>query len=141
MIRDDIKFTEVDFSDQYIPVFNLTCTSHGGPATTVAWTRDVRPVSIDANHMLSQRVTNMSHSTYKNVLTVTGCEPGRYQCCVGNARRSRVCSKVFIVEGKAFSSTGIPISCGDVNAFVICLAYFVWKIMLHTYRHAYRSCP
>ena len=62
-------------------------------------------MSYDDNHILSQRVTNMSESTYENVLTVKGNEipeSGKYQCCVTNKRGS-ACSQVTNVEGKAFS--------------------------------------
>ena len=106
-ISEPINFTY--FGDTYSlaydplnPVFNLTCVSTGCAAETVNWTRDGVLVHYDDNHTLSQTVTNMS--TYENVLTVKGNEPGEYRCCVGNTRGND-CSQEFMLEGKAFSNT------------------------------------
>ena len=71
------------------PVLTLTCVSTGGPAMTVTWTLDGTAVSYDANHMLTQTVTNELSITYTNVLTVTGREPGSYQCNVTNDRTAQ----------------------------------------------------
>ena len=68
------------------PVFTLTCISTGGPATTVTWTRDGAVVSYNKYFLHAQTVTNSADSTYSSVLTVTGREPGKYQCTVTNAR-------------------------------------------------------
>ena len=107
-ISRPITLTDVDISYHLSPVFDLTCVSHNGPATTVTWTRDQHTVFIDANHILSQRVTNMIHGTYENVLTVKGSEPGRYQCCVANDR-GRDCSLMFIMTGKVLFNTCSPV--------------------------------
>ena len=49
----------------------LTCTSTGSPATTVSWTRNGQPVTIDGNtYQLTQTVTNRTSATYENVLTI-----------------------------------------------------------------------
>ena len=80
------------------PVFTLTCISTGGPATTVTWTRDRAPVFYDADHVLTQTVTDTLASTYSSVLTVTGGEPGSYQCSITNARGSSF-SQSLMVEG------------------------------------------
>ena len=49
----------------------LTCTSTGSPATTVSWTRNGQPVTIDGNtYQLTQTVTDRAASTYENVLTI-----------------------------------------------------------------------
>lgn len=98
-IPKDITHT-VNDSDPLNPVFNLTCISTGGPAQTVTWRQDGRAVSYGDNHMPSQTVTDMSQSIYENVLTVKGNEPGEYQCCVRNVRRT-VC-RSFTMKGNAF---------------------------------------
>ena len=67
------------------PVFTLTCTSTGGPANNVTWTRDGSTVT---NHVFSQTVISTTTAEYNNTLTVTGREPGNYQCTVSNARGS-----------------------------------------------------
>ena len=43
----------------------------------------------DANHVLTQTVVNKTTAEYTNTLTVTGREPGNYQCNVSNARLER----------------------------------------------------
>ena len=62
------------------PVFNLTCVSAGGPATTVTWTRD----GAAATGVTSQTVVDQEVITYRSILTVTGREPGNYTCSVTN---------------------------------------------------------
>ena len=80
-------------------MFTLTCTSTGGPATTVTWTRDGDTVSSDSNHVLEQFVTDQASSTYSNVLTVTGREPGNYQSTVANARGNAT-SQSLTIKGE-----------------------------------------
>ena len=65
------------------PVFTLTCTSTGGPATTVSWTR--------GSTMLSstfQIVSNAETGTYTNTLRMAMREVGVYMCAVSNSRSS-----------------------------------------------------
>ena len=62
------------------PVFTLTCTSTGGPATTVIWTLDDSPQSGGTS-----QITDQQTATYSNTLTVTGRYTGDYQCSVSNA--------------------------------------------------------
>ena len=66
-------------------MFTLTCTSTGGPATTVTWTVDSSPVPDDGNYIFSQTVVNPVAGKYSNTLSVTGIKPGNYQCNVRNA--------------------------------------------------------
>ena len=60
--------------------FTLTCTSTGGPATTVTWTRD----SQTAVGERRSEVVNGETAEYTNTLTVTGRLPGLYTCTVTN---------------------------------------------------------
>ena len=94
-----ITFSQAPPFDPLNPVFTLTCTSTGGPATTVTWTRDGATVSYDDDHVLTQTVTVASTSTYITVLTVTGRELGSYQCTVANDRGSAY-SQSLMVEGR-----------------------------------------
>ena len=97
-IIDAIQFSlQSDFT-AYLPVFTLTCISTGGPATTVTWTRDGATVSYDDSHTLMQTVTDQATSTYSNVLTVTGREPGNYQCTVAN-ERGNSSSEMMTIHG------------------------------------------
>ena len=69
----------------------LTCTSTGGPATTVVWRQNcVIMQESDSNYMQSQTVTNTQTATYVNTLRVVGANAtfsdGVYTCSVSNSR-------------------------------------------------------
>ena len=66
------------------PRFTLACTSTGGPATTVTWTRDSETVS-GGMTVLDDPVT----AQYTHTLTVTGRLGGQYQCTVSNNKPSQ----------------------------------------------------
>ena len=65
------------------PVFTLTCTSTGGPATTVFWTRGSTTL-----YSTSQTVTDTEEGRYMNTLMVAMGEAGVYDCTVSNNRSS-----------------------------------------------------
>ena len=75
------------------PQFTLTCTSAGGPATTVTWTRDSETVS-GGMTVLNNAVT----AQYTHTLTVTGRLGGQYQCNVTNNKPSTATAQ-FTVQG------------------------------------------
>ena len=77
------------------PLFTLTCTSTGGPATTVNWTRDSETVSGGVT-VLDDPVT----AQYTHTLTVTGRLGGQYQCNVSNNKPSSATAN-FTVQGTA----------------------------------------
>ena len=69
------------------PVFTLTCTSTGGPATTVSWSRDGVVLADNSNYNItSQILFNAVTATYSHTLRVTGRLVGEYQCRVSNIR-------------------------------------------------------
>ena len=71
------------------PTFTLTCTSTGGPATTVSWTVNNLTVTEDSAHNItSQILTDPESATYNHTLTVTGRLEGRYECNVSNRKSS-----------------------------------------------------
>ena len=76
------------------PQFTLTCTSTGGPATTVTWTRDSETVS-GGMTVLDDPVT----AQYSHTLTVTGRLGGQYRCTVSNNKPSQD-SAQFTVQGE-----------------------------------------
>jgi len=76
------------------PQFTLTCTSTGGPATTVTWTRDSETVS-GGMSVLDDPVT----AQYTHNLTVTKRLGGQYQCTVSNNKPSQK-SASFTVQGR-----------------------------------------
>ena len=77
--------------------FTLTCTSTGGPATTVTWTRDSDTVTEGTETVLDDRVT----AHYTHTLTVTGRLGGLYTCTVANDKPSNSSAQLNI-QGNAF---------------------------------------
>ena len=68
------------------PVFTLTCTSTGGPVSTVSWRRDGTILSDDSTYSINSEVTDGTTSTYTHTLRVTGRLVGEYECSVSNIR-------------------------------------------------------
>ena len=65
----------------------LTCTSTGGPPTTVTWRRNGVLLN-DSLYQQSQRVVNTQTATYENVLFSSDITNfvGTFTCEVGNVR-------------------------------------------------------
>ena len=76
------------------PQFTLTCTSIGGPATYVTWTRDAVVVTEGNITVLNDAVT----ANYIHTLTVTKRLSGFYNCTVANGLPS-MSSRTLLVEG------------------------------------------
>ena len=71
------------------PTFTLTCTSTGGPATTVTWTVNNHTVTEDENHHItSQILVDAVNATYNHTLAVTGRLEGQYECIASNTKSS-----------------------------------------------------
>ena len=71
------------------PTFTLTCTSTGGPATTVSWTVNNLTVTEDKDHHItSQILIDAVNATYNHTLAVTGRLEGEYECIVSNYKSS-----------------------------------------------------
>ena len=85
-IPDEITFQLDTDPTTDPPVFTLTCTSTGGPATTVSWRRDGTMLSDDSTYSITSEVTDTETATYNHTLTVTGRLVGEYQCSVSNIR-------------------------------------------------------
>ena len=68
------------------PHFTLTCTSTGGPATTVRWTRESGDEELAGDRLTV--VTNTTTAEYVHVLNVTGRQGGSYTCTVSNSAPS-----------------------------------------------------
>ncbi len=62
------------------PLFVLTCTSEGGPASAVTWSRNGVPVTENSNHVVLQSVVDGETAVYNNTLTVSASEFGTYTC-------------------------------------------------------------
>ena len=65
----------------------LTCTSTGGPPTTVVWKKNNVPVNMSI-YQQSQRLVNAETATYKNVLFSNDITNfmGPFTCEISNAR-------------------------------------------------------
>ena len=103
-VPDDVQFSLISPLNALTPIFTLTCTSIGGPATTVTWTRDTSVLTNSNEYSLSQMVLDSVTATYSNQLTVTGRLPDRYQCNIGNGEgsdiedlqvQSKICTNSF----------------------------------------------
>ena len=81
-----------------IPTFTLTCTSTGGPATTVSWTVNNSAVTEDStHHITSQILTDPLTATYNHTLAVTGRLVGEYECTVSNNKPSSSSGMLAVV--------------------------------------------
>ena len=92
-IQESVQFSEVSDLIGEHPQFILTCTSTGGPATTVVWTRDSESVSGGMTVL-----DNAETAQYTHTLTVTGRLPGQYMCNVSNNKPSQALAS-YTVEG------------------------------------------
>ena len=77
--------------------YNFTCTSTGGPATTVTWTRDSETVS-GGMTVLDDPVT----AQYTHTLTVTERLGREYQCTVANNKPSTATATYIVKKGIDF---------------------------------------
>lgn len=82
-VRNELTFSLVTKTP---PVFTLTCTTTGGPATTVNWTRNGVVLTSGTDHTMTQVIVDTETSTYKNHLTVSGKRLGVYSVQVSNSR-------------------------------------------------------
>ena len=81
------------------PQFTLTCSSTGGPATTVTWTRDSATVTVGTVTVFNDAET----AQYTHTLTVTERLGGDYQCTVSNAKPSSPSASASLrIQGTAY---------------------------------------
>ena len=91
------------------------CTSTGGPATDVRWTKDSIDITVIADGELyehSQVVISTASGTYENRLKIVNKSSkvaGTYTCEVGNVRGST--SMSLHLEGKYSSNRNITSQC------------------------------
>ena len=84
----------------------LTCTSTGGPATTVTWRRDGDLITLNATHQQTKRLVHTVNGTYQTVLTINSSVDqsdivGTYNCTVRNDRGES--SETVVVPGETCS--------------------------------------
>ena len=71
----------------------LSCTSTGGPATTVTWTKDGAVITPNTTHQQTQMIVDTVGGIYQNTLTIAQSVTGEnlyglYSCTVENSRGS-----------------------------------------------------
>ena len=112
------------------PAFTLTCTSTGGPATTVSWRRDDE---ILTDNITSQVLIDATTATYTHTLTVTGRLVGEYECNVSNNKPSSS-SGMLAVVGKKYKYTFESIFRGS-SVFLYSHTHLIAYCILSVYTH------
>jgi hypothetical protein len=95
-VEAEIEFFLVSKSP---PVFTLTCTTTGGAATTVEWTRNGMRLSDEARYSITQTIVDTQRSSYEHRLTVTGRLLGAYSVSVSNSRTPSPIESHYNVTG------------------------------------------
>ena len=95
------RVTSLTFNDQSR---TLTCTSTGGPATTVTWRRDGDVITLNATYRQTKRVVDLVTGTYQTVLTIDPSVSqsdivGTYNCTVENVREGS--SMTVVITGES----------------------------------------
>ena len=109
MVQGELTFSLDSDLNGDSPQFTLTCTSTGGPATTVTWTRDSETVS-GGMTVLDDPVT----AQYTHTLTVTGRLGGQYQCAVANSRPSQDSARLLVKCKYLYSTNKLRLAVSDV---------------------------
>lgn len=82
------------------PSFTLTCTSMGGPVTSITWSKDGEHLRPENNaYSISTAVIDRETASYRSVLTVTGRRTGEYICQFDNNKPSSA-SAILMVGGE-----------------------------------------
>ena len=114
----------------------LTCTSTGGPATTVTWRRNGVMITLGATYHQTKRLVDPVNGTYRTVLTIdSSVGPsgfvGSYNCTVENIRGTS--SKSGICRWDYHYSLSILLE--SIPVFLVlgtCRFYLVdWRYYVH----------
>ena len=95
-----LTVTSLTYNDQ---PRTLTCTSTGGPATTVTWRRDGVVITLNTTYQQTKRLVDAVSDTYQTVLTINSSVSqddivGTYNCTVENDREES--SETVVVPGE-----------------------------------------
>ena len=93
-----IRFAYISDEASMAIIFSLNCTSTGGSADSVVWTRDGFSLSNTGRLIL----TNGSTLSYTSVLVVNDRTPGTYTCTVRGASDQILNSTNFTVQGMGY---------------------------------------
>ena len=102
VVVSSIQFQLISGLNATTSAFTLTCTSTGGPVTTVTWWRDGVAITPNATYQQTKTVVDPVSGTYQTVLTIDpSVGPnnivGTYNCTVENNRGR---SSMMAVVGK-----------------------------------------
>ena len=93
-----LNFNLTSQLDSPTPTFTLTCTSTGGPVTTVSWMRDGEILHENSNYSITSQILYYSeNATYDHTLMVTGRLVGEYECNVSNGKASSSSGNITVV--------------------------------------------
>ena len=93
--------TSLTYNDQSS---TLTCTSTGGPATSVTWRRNGVVIAINDTYQQTKKLVDPVNGTYQTVLNIdpsVGQIVGTYTCTVENIRGES--SETLVVPGETWT--------------------------------------
>ena len=98
----------------------LNCTSTGGPATTVTWTKDGAVITPSTTHQQTQMIVDTVEGIIQNTLTIAQSVTGEnlyglYSCMVENSRGSS--NRTIHLYGKTIE----PLLIKSVTPHSICI--------------------
>ena len=105
----------------------LTCTTTGGPATTVTWRRN--GFVLGATHQQTKNLVDPVNGTYQTVLTIdSSVGPsgfvGNYNCTVENIRGT---SSKSVFVGEIYYHYSLPILLESIPLFLVLgMCKFFW---------------
>ena len=94
---DPITFQLTSDVAAQIVTFSMTCTSNGGPISTMEWDRD--GVAIPGSSIYPDLTDNVT-ATYTNILRVSGREIGDYRCNVTDGAGTISLLQNLTVQGR-----------------------------------------
>lgn len=95
-----VAVTDLNYEESSL---TLICTSTGGPATTVTWTKDGASLAAADTYQQSQTITDMLTATYENrlsIITRSDSVSGDYACTVQNSNSIASSPQSISVTGK-----------------------------------------
>ena len=82
-----VNFELTSELDSTTPTFTITCTSTGGPVTTVTWMRDGEVLTENGNYIITSWTRlHPEYAIYAHTLMVTGRLVGEYECKLSNIK-------------------------------------------------------
>ena len=138
VVVSSVQFQLTSALNAITPTFTLTCTSTGGPATTVSWTVNNHTLAEDSAHHITSQITDAETATYTHTLTVTERLVGEYECSVSNDKPSSS-SGLLAVVGKNYA--GCWSAPGSTSIYLPILYYSLLRVLLNYFAHQSIQMP